>query len=167
MNVIDANCWAEYVVDLIEGTEGWGSGIFEFAEANGGFLIDDGGLIRNQYVSVLQPVAEEIYHSWFERETIGGRIELVDVSGKDNYFNELSALGVPKGEHVYFRVSIHGGANYIFSCDCDFFDPTKKKAGEKAKAAAYKSRSSPVVRYMRRTHGVVIAHPVEHLKACG
>lgn len=165
MNVFDANCWCEYVTETLYGAPGVGCKIFEIAaESAGGILMDDGGIARQQYISMKRPYAEELYNVWAEAGTTKGWLKLIDLSGKDAMHKPLKALGLPKSEHIFFRIAVHGAANYIISLDIDFFDPTKKKADSKSKQKAMASGLGPVCKAMKKSYGISICCPAKYLE---
>jgi hypothetical protein len=122
-------------------------------------LFDAGWLIRQQYISMKRPYAEELFNNWFEAYTLKRAIDVVELKGTTNFYAELIALGVPKKEHVYFRVAIIGKATLLVSIDSDFFDPRKKKAGTEEKKAILRSGNGPVCRHMKKSHKVIVCCP--------
>lgn len=163
-NTIDANCWCKYVEEKIAEAPEWGESVFAVAETNGGVLLDDGGLCKQQYIMMKKPYAEQLFDSWAEAATLSGRLKLVDISGKNNFYKELTDIGIPKGEHIFFRVSIHGDANYLVSADSDFFDPAMKGAGAEAKMALLASGKGPVCKHMKKNFKVTICSPLNFIE---
>ena len=158
-NVFDANCWCLYVDDEIRESDGVGRAIFATAKLKGGYLLDSGGHGRQQYIDMRRPYAEQIFDLWAEGVVMSGHLKLVDLDGKDNLFKELSEIGIPKKEHIFFKTAVHGGAAFIISADSDFFDPSKKKCGEEEKIALLASGRGPVCKHMRKKHDITICCP--------
>jgi hypothetical protein len=158
-HVFDANCWRIYLDEKLASCAGVGCKMFEPQKLGIKILFDASFLMRQQYISLRRPYAEELFNHWFEEALIKGRIDLIDISGVPNLFAELKALGVPKGEHVYFRVAVHGKASWLISLDSDFYDPRKKKIGEQAKEKLVRSGSGPVCRHMKKKYALVICCP--------
>ncbi len=88
-----------------------------------------------------------------------GGVDIINLKGQNNLYDELMVFGIPKGEHVYFRVAVHGKAQFLVSIDIDFFDPTKKKAREEEKRKFVLAGKGPVCRHMKRGHSVVVCCP--------
>jgi len=157
--VFDANCWRAYVDEKMVGESGVGASMFESRAAEKKILFDADKLMRQQYISLKKPYSGELFDNWFEGTFFDGGIDIVEIKGKTNIYNELKNLGIPKSEHVYFRVAVHGGATFLVSIDIDFFDPTKKKAGETEKRKLVLSGRGPVCKHMKKGYSVVICCP--------
>jgi hypothetical protein len=162
-STIDANCWKDYVDEKITDNSGIGTAVFSVAQSTGGVLMDAGGICKQQYISMKRPYAEQLFDAWAEEATLSGQLKLVDVSGKENYFKVLGRLGIPKAEHIFFRVAVHGVAKYLVSKDSDFFDPAMKKAGEDEKLALLESGKGPVCVYMKKSHHVKVCSPETYI----
>jgi hypothetical protein len=122
-------------------------------------LFDAGSIMRQQYVAMKVPYAEEVFSDWFEKGVLKRTVNIVDLRGLKNLFAELISLGIPKKEHVYFRVAVHGQATLLVSLDSDFFDPSKKRAGEKEKKVLLKAANGPVCKHMRKAYGIPVRCP--------
>lgn len=164
-NVFDANCWCLYVEDELAIHDGIGKEIFSAAKSNGGYLLDAGEQAKQQYIDMKKPYAEQIFNIWAEAVTLSGHLKLIDLSGKDNMYKELNSLGLPKKEHVFFRIGVFGKADRIISLDSDFFDPSKKKAGQFEKIALIESASGPVCKHAKKNYGIAIMCPKTFLEA--
>lgn len=158
-HVIDANCWCLYIDERLSETKDCGHGLFEPANPDARLLFDDGLQMKQQYIDLKKPYSEQLFDSWFEAYTLRGQISVVIVKGKANFRKELLKLGLPKGEHIYFRVAAHGCAEFLISGDIDFYDPEKKYVGEKQRLAVLKAGKGPVCRHMRKHHNVTICCP--------
>lgn len=157
--VIDANCWRLYIDEQLAVATGIGHLLFESEDVSNLILFDEGLQIRHQYSSLKVPYSEELFDLWFEKQTLSGQVQLISIKGRANLLDELKKLGVPKGEHVYFRVAVHGQADYLISLDVDFYDPSLKLAGEKKKLSLLNSGKGPVCKHMKKQHEVVICCP--------
>lgn len=158
-NVVDANCWYDYVSEDLAKTIGIGTAVFKRAEATGGFLLDAEGIIQQQYIDAQKPYAQQLFESWLERVVLMGALRLVELVGRDNLYKELSSLGLPKKEHVYFKVAVHGRGTFLVSRDIDFFDPSLKKEGGRKRAAALAKANGPICKHMKKVHGVTVCCP--------
>jgi hypothetical protein len=157
--VIDANCWRLYIDEKLAVATGVGHLLFEPDDLSSLILFDEGLQIRHQYSSLKVPYSEQLFDLWFENQTLNGHVQLVSIKGKANLLAELKQLGVPKGEHVYFRVAVHGRAEYLISLDVDFYDPRQKLAGERKKLSLLNSGKGPVCKHMKNEHKVIICCP--------
>ena len=164
-NVFDANCWCLYVEDELAAVDGIGKGIFAAAKTCGGYLLDAGDQAKQQYIDMKKPYAEQIFDIWVEKVFLSGHLRLVSLSGKDNMFKELGSLGLPKKEHVFFRIAVFGNADRIISLDSDFFDPAMKKAGQAEKLILIESGSGPVCKHTKKNYGIAIMCPKTFLEA--
>jgi hypothetical protein len=133
--------------------------MFEPKKSDIRILFDAGQLMRQQYISMKRPYAEELFNNWFEQSVLNRMIDVIELKGVANLYKELVALGLPKAEHVYFRVAVVGKATLLVSMDSDFFDPTKKAPGAKEKLAILQAGNGPVCRHMRKGYKVTICCP--------
>lgn len=164
-NVIDANCWHDFVSEWVDKDHGIGTQVFASAKAHGGLLLDAENLMKQQYVSSKRPFAEQLFDSWFEQTFQAGHLTLITIAGTNNCHRELTGLGLPKKEHIYFRVAIHGGAERLVSRDIDFFDPSKKGVGGEQREKLMKKANGPVCKHMKKAYGVEIFCPSEFVAA--
>lgn len=158
-SVIDANCWSAYVDEAASGNPGRATDTYKRAQTLGAVLLDEGQLIRQQYLNVRQGFGEAWFNAFFEDGVVRGKVKLVSASGNRDFVKSLKGLGVPASEFIYFKVAISGGATYIISEDIDFFEPSLKKAGHKAEAkrTMVKMRATGCVcRYFKNGHGIQI-----------
>jgi hypothetical protein len=157
--VFDANCWRLYVDEKIDSQNAIGTAMFEPEDDRVKILFDSGLLMRQQYIALKAPYAEEVFNSWFEATVLKGVIDMIEIKGTSYLFAELTKLGVPKGEHVYFKVAINGKATFLVSLDTDLFDPKKKKIGAKEKLAVLKAANGPVCKHMKKNYSIAIRCP--------
>lgn len=165
-NVVDANCFSDYVDEFVAKAPATGTELFTRVLKYGGVLLDDEGRIRQQYIDMKKPYAQELFNAWFERTVLAGALRLVKIAGKTNLFKEFSDLGVPKSEHVYFRVAVHGGAAFLVSKDVDFFDPAKKGVNAEKRQQILMKADGPVCKHVKKVHGVAICCPDAYLVIC-
>lgn len=136
-----------------------GVAMFEPRDRSVKILFDSGFLIRQQYIMMKAPYAEELFNSWFENRSVFGGGDLIEVGGAPGLFAQLRKLGIPKGEHIYFKVAVGGNATLMVSLDSDFFDPSKKKLGEKEKRELLRSANGPVCKHMRKSYSITVCCP--------
>jgi hypothetical protein len=161
--VIDANCWCLYVDEAISESNGPGKAVFEKAEHQGGILFDAGNLMRQQYIDMRKPYAEDIFNNWFGEKQIYGLARLVDVPASAAINTFLRNNNIPNKEHIFFKTAISGNADHIVSLDSDFYDPAMKRAGEETKRKLVQSASGPVCKAVRKAWGISICCPVTYV----
>lgn len=155
-SVFDANCWSSYVDEELSGSAGLASAAFEKAKSLGRILFDGGGLMRQQYLQVKRGFGEDLFEAFFEAGVLSGKVRLVAAAADQQLRQCLLGLGVPQGEHIYFRTAKSGDAKHIISEDIDFFDPTLKQRGEAEKSNARLNSSGCVCKEFRKNHGILI-----------
>ncbi|RYZ80743.1 MAG: hypothetical protein EOP04_25305 [Proteobacteria bacterium] len=163
--VIDANCWCLFVDEELAESPGDGTAIFSRADAGGGVLFDQGVLIKQQYIDMRKPYAEQIFDNWLGTKIAFGKARIVAVDGNANVNKSLRALNIPAKEHIFFKTAICGGASYIVSLDSDFFDPASKKAGEKAKAAIVVNARGPVPKACSKLWKLSVRCPTAYINS--
>ena len=164
-HVVDANCWCRLVDEQIDDVPGIGTSLFDAVEKSGGFLFDSGSLMRQEYIDVKKPYAEEIFNNWFTEKQIYGLARLVEIRSDPAVYKALIAIGMPKDDHVYIKTAIHGKADYLISIDSDFYDPSHKTSCQDTKLKIVKSGKGPVCKFLKKGHGVVVCCPETYLSA--
>lgn len=154
--VVDANCWSQFVDEEVANINGVARATFAKAQTVGAILLDEGGLIKSQYAQVKRGIGELLFEGFFEKGVLAGTIRLVSAAADQQLRQCLLGLGVPQGEHIYFRTAKSGGAKHIVSEDIDFFDPNYKQRGEAEKARIKQRANGAVCKEFRRNHGILI-----------
>jgi len=154
-HVLDANCWAAYAQETLENRTGFGVLAFNNAARDGKIAFDDGDLIIQQYRQC-RSGQEGLLNVFIEEMTTLGRLRLVQPLSDAAFYKELKAWGLPKGEHIFFRVAAASSPTKLISDDIDFFDPSKKSCSAKVRQRCKVSGSSPICKNMKKNYGTEV-----------
>lgn len=154
-HILDANCWAAYAQEMLENRAGCGVLSFRNAAQAGKIAFDDGELIIQQYKDC-RPGQDGVLSVFLEEMATSGAIRLVVPVTDKAFHKELNSLGLPKGEHIYFRVAAAESPSTLISDDIDFFDPSKKSSSAKVRRKCKLNSSGPVCKRMKKICGVDI-----------
>lgn len=162
--VLDANCWCLYVDEEINSMDGLGKESYVKAEMSGGLLFDDGCMMRQQYIDMRRPYAEEIFDNWFNDKLVYGAARLVDASEANDANKSLANLKIPRKEHIFMKTALAGRARWLVSLDIDFFEPEAKMKPSKTKQKIISDSSGSVCKHFRKAWGIHVCCPESYVK---
>ncbi len=162
-NVLDANCWAKYIDDIIFNGDGSGLNLIDKIDANGGYVVDDIGLIKHEYLNVRTPHAEALYNEWFGQRSPFGIVRISEQSRCGKLRSMIRELGVPNKDAVYIKVAVQSGVNHIISDDIDMFDPKSKSKSSAAREKIIDDESGDVCIKLWRNYRIIVRSSSNYL----
>ncbi|HEU5207977.1 MAG TPA: hypothetical protein VFU06_01095 [Longimicrobiales bacterium] len=161
-NVVDANIirayFEEAVLNLTPDTTAPCRAFIESLGSTNVCFVDSNGTIEHEWGNVVDP---DWFRAWFGDLLATGAVGIIDAPARPDLRNELRKLGFPaNGRDIwYVRAAAAAAGNadsaQLVTEDIDFFDPTKKKAGKKARDRLLHERKGPVLKALEK-HGISV-----------